>query len=83
MDDRTSDRRRHERLVRAWLESAIDAGAHASTRAGVIRAGIHAVWLRSHPVMGEVTLATIFQRVVDTGCKAYPSPFLGGSPGTR
>lgn len=72
MDDRAVDRRRHEICVRAWLHEAVDAKATPSTRAAVLRLGIHAVWQRARRTIGDVTLSAILHRVVTMGCRRFP-----------
>lgn len=62
MTDMTGD----ERCVDAWLEARGARSADNTRMTELLFAGLHAIWERARPSLGDVTLAAIVQRAIHT-----------------
>jgi hypothetical protein len=62
----------HEQCVGAWLVTrGARAGDHTRMTALLV-AGLHAIWQRARPSLGDVTLAAMVQRAVHTAERRHP-----------
>ena len=62
----TDDTTLHERCVSAWLEARGARQADTTQLLELLLAGLHAIWQRARPSLGDVTLAAIIQRAIHT-----------------
>ena len=56
----------HEQCVNAWLEARDARNADNERMTELLLAGLHAIWERARPSLGDVTLAAIVQRAIHT-----------------
>ncbi|GAC1536273.1 MAG: hypothetical protein NVS3B10_28920 [Polyangiales bacterium] len=56
----------HEKRVQAWLEARGAQQADNTRRTDLLLVGLHAIWERARPSLGDVTLAAIVQRAIHT-----------------
>jgi len=62
----TDHMRLHEQCVEAWLEARGARSADNTRMTELLLAGLHAIWERARPSLGDVTLAAIVQRAIHT-----------------
>jgi hypothetical protein len=56
----------HEQCVGAWLVTRGARNGDNTRMTALLVAGLHAIWQRARPSLGDVTLAAIVQRAVHT-----------------
>lgn len=60
------------RFVTAWLDARLADDASAMRSADLMLAAMGAIWGRAKTSLGEVTLAAIYGRVLETGRRDHP-----------
>lgn len=68
----STDAHDHQRHVEGWLAAQRGSSSSGERLGLVLLVGLRALWDRARPVLGDVTLAAIFRRAVDTAQRRHP-----------